>query len=227
MKVGNILNFIYDKLLSIVLIIVLLVAAYFIYDIWYVKFISSGDSYLAYKPDLEDPDKYKDLSKDCIGWITIDDTSIDYPIMQGPDNSKYLNMNPHGEYSLSGSIFLDYKNNKNFTDPYSLIYGHHMEGYQMFGALDRFADRKYFDTHLTGTLTANGKQMPIKVFSFTVTDANEKIIFDPTNHTGQLNWIRNNSKYFNSIPESSRIVALSTCKDPGTTERTIVFVYIL
>ena len=78
-----------------------------------------------------------------VGWIVVDDTNIDYPVMQGYDNSQYLNLDPYGEYSLSGSIFLDSRNSSDFTDPYSIIYGHHMEYGKMFGAIDDYLDDQY------------------------------------------------------------------------------------
>lgn len=42
-----------------------------------------------------------------VAWLTIDDTKIDYPVMQGKDNTEYLNKDPYGDYALAGSIFLD------------------------------------------------------------------------------------------------------------------------
>ncbi|MBR1845920.1 MAG: class B sortase, partial [Oscillospiraceae bacterium] len=63
--------------------------------------------------------------------------------MQGETNGKYLNTDPYGEYSLSGSIFLDSRNAGDFSDSYSLVYGHHMADGMMFGALDAFFDEGY------------------------------------------------------------------------------------
>ena len=66
------------------------------------------------------------LNKDVVGWITIFDTHISYPVVQGKDNQEYLNKDVFGKFSFSGSIFLDYRNACDFTDSYSIIYGHHM-----------------------------------------------------------------------------------------------------
>lgn len=78
--------------------------------------------------------------------MTIDDTNIDYPVMQGEDNNEYLNKDPFGNYALSGSIFLDRRNNPEFKDYYSLIYGHHMEHGMMFGAIDEYLNEDYFNS---------------------------------------------------------------------------------
>ena len=72
---------------------------------------------------------------------------------RGKENYEYLNKDPYGEFSLSGSIFLDARNDPDFKDDYSLIYGHHMEKGAMFGALDDFQDRAYFDQRRSGTVS--------------------------------------------------------------------------
>lgn len=226
-RVGNILNNIYDRIMVILFIILLLFSTYTLYDTYRVRYISSGGSYKVYKPDIEKPEAYKEISDECIGWITLNNSDIDYPIMQAKDNVKYLNTNPYGEYALSGSIFLDWQNKNDFSDKYNLLYGHKMSGNLMFGALSNWENKDYYDTHLDGTLTVNNTVYNIKVFAFVITDAKEKVFFDPTNHTNQYDLIKQNHKYFSEIPEESTIIALSTCRDPGTTDRTILFTYIM
>ena len=87
-----------------------------------------------------------------VGWLTVDGTSIDYPVMQGGNNLTFLNRNPYGEFSLSGSIFLDSRNSPDFSDEYSIIYGHHMAYGKLFGALDAFLDETYTSSHRSRTL---------------------------------------------------------------------------
>lgn len=60
-----------------------------------------------------------------MGWININDTPIDYPIMKGNDNEFYLTRDFNKEYLTSGSIFMDYRN-EGFQDRNTVIYGHHM-----------------------------------------------------------------------------------------------------
>ena len=92
------------------------------------------------------------LNKDVVGWITIFDTHISYPVVQGKDNQEYLNKDVFGKFSFSGSIFLDYRNACDFTDSYSIIYGHHMEYGAMFGDVVEFKNDDYFQEHKTGAL---------------------------------------------------------------------------
>ena len=143
-----------DRIVLIVSLLFFLICIYAMIDAVMVYYNANDQSVLKYKPQgKEDAAVLRELSEDAVAWLTVDGTNIDYPVMQGENNSEYLNKDPQGEFSLSGSIFLDSRNEKMFSDPYSLVYGHHMEYGAMFGSLDGYADREYFDAHRTGTLT--------------------------------------------------------------------------
>lgn len=125
----------------------------------YMVYTGANDSsILKFKPAAGNTEALRELSDDAVAWLTVDNTRIDYPVMQGKTNEEYLNKDPYGEFSLSGSIFLDSRNDKSFGDEYSLIYGHHMEYEAMFGALDGYAGKAFFDAHKTGTLTVENAQ---------------------------------------------------------------------
>ena len=215
-----------DKIVDIIFIFVLIIGLYYVYDSVIVYKNSSTNSVMAYKPSKDSNVVLKELSEDCVAWISIYDTKVDYPVMQGIDNNEYLNKDPYGAYSLSGSIFLDYRNDKEFNDIYSLVYGHHMSGGFMFGALDDFEKKDFFDNHREGELIVNNKYYKIETFAFVHTDANEGIIFNPDFEADRVEWIKRNSEIYYE-PSGSRIVALSTCKSPTSTLRTIVFVSII
>ena len=70
------------------------------------------------------------LNPDVCGWLTIDGTHIDYPLVQGATNMDYINRDVYGEFSLSGAVFLDSRSKADFSDGYSIVYAHHMEIYQ-------------------------------------------------------------------------------------------------
>ena len=78
------------------------------------------------------------INPEVFGWLNIPDTHIDYPLVQAEGNSKYVNTDVKGNFSLSGSIFLDCRNHKDFSDCNHIIYGHHMQKDAMFGELERF-----------------------------------------------------------------------------------------
>ena len=212
-----------DRILTVLLLIILFIGIWFAYDSYYVFNGSTLGDMASYKPSSgADAGIMKELSKDVVAWLTIDDTKIDYPVMQGSDNNEYLNKNPYGDYSLSGSIFLDSYNAPDFSDPYNLVYGHHMSGGYMFGALDKFKEQDYFDAHRTGKLiTTEGKEYQLEVFAFLKTDASKGEVFDLEAQYDRLGFIRYNSQIFEE-PQTYQILALSTCKSPLTTERTIL-----
>lgn len=229
-KFWNTLNNLYERLLIFVLIIVLLIVSYCMYDAWYLYEHTLDDSILKYKPN-EYSVKTDDspITEDMAAWITIDNTNIDYPVMQGSDNVKYLNTDPFGEYSLSGSIFLDSRNAPDFTDSYSLIYGHHMEYGKMFGALDDFLNRDYLKSHTVGTLIIGKnaeKTYSIEVFASMETNAAEEIAFTPGESAEISQYIKDIAKIYEA-ERSNRIIGLSTCAEGDTISRIIVFCYIL
>ena len=160
-----------------------------------------------------------------MAWLTIDGTPIDYPIMQGPDNFYYLNVDPLGNYSLSGSIFLDYRND-GFNDDYSVVYGHHMEHGLMFGALDMYSNIEYFYTHRTGKIIADGKEYDLNIFASGMINADDVLFTVPQGRDTALEHIRSVSNIF-AEPKGGRIVALTTCtSDPSSSERFVVFTEI-
>ena len=132
MKIINGLVKLFDKLINhivlIILLILLLYSGYALYDAYatYEK-AELSDEILQYRP--EENEKFslksiqKDINEDICGWIRIDNTNIDYPVVIGEDNSEYLNNDYKKEYSITGSIFIDYRNDRDFKDDYTIIYG--------------------------------------------------------------------------------------------------------
>lgn len=89
------------------------------------------------------------MNSDVAGWIRRPDTPIDYPVVYGSDNSYYLRHTLDGEYSIFGTIFVDYQNNRGFVDKNTVIYGHHFSHYDdtMLTTLDYYNDQSYYDAH--------------------------------------------------------------------------------
>lgn len=214
--------------------LLLLIMVWCTYDNWYVYSHTIDKGLLKYKPGTlenntaaaaDTPDDAA-VMPDMVGWIEIYDTTIDYPVVQGPDNVRYLNLDPFGGYSLSGSIFLDSRNDPAFTDDYSLIYGHHMEYGRMFGALDAFLDNDYLQQHRRGTLYIgkNGEEhRPLELFAAMQVSAQDTAVFDPGTEDIRQFIGRRTSTEVRSEP----ILALSTCSDSSAAARIIVLCYIL
>lgn len=217
-----------NRVVLIICLLLFFICVYAMYDAIMVYYNANDRSILKYKPHgKEDAGKLRELSEDAVAWLTVDHTNIDYPVMQGKDNAEYLNKDPYGEYSLSGSIFLDSRCNREFKDNYALLYGHHMDYGSMFGALDEFIKPDYFKKHKTGTLiTVGGDVYSIIFFAAVKAQATEKIIFDPphTNNQKILGYLKKHARIFEKPSDGeSKYIALSTCQSAENIERMIVY----
>ncbi len=86
-------------------------------------------------------------NEDVIGWIVIPDSEIDYPLLQGEDNEYYLNAAWDGTHNIAGSIFMECRNNTNFSDFNTIIYGHNMRNGSMFASLKDYSEQEYYEKH--------------------------------------------------------------------------------
>ena len=100
----------------------------------------------------------------------------------------------------------------------------------MFGALDEYLEKGYMESHESGTLTAGGERMRLRIFAVLEALATEGAVFAPTENDGEtLPYLKSRGKFIsekNWPKEGERVLALSTCKYPDTAERTIVFAAI-
>lgn len=231
-RVGNrILNII----VGILTLILFLYGAYCLWDTYVTArgaFIS--DDLLEYKPipgQEENPtlDELMAINPDVVGWLTVDDTHIDYPVVQGENDMEYINKDVYGEFALPGSIFLSCVNSRDFSDPYSLVYGHHMANGAMFGDIVEFVNKDYFDTHTTGTLYLPDETQGITLFACMQTSATDTVVYNPKAQqedvSGLLSYLEENAVQYRDIgvKKSDRIIGLSTCAEAETNGRVIVF----
>ena len=117
------------------------------------------------------------MNPDVCGWLTLDYTKIDYPVVQGTDNFEYLEKDVLGNPSVAGSIFLDAKSDRNFHDFYTVIMGHHMQGRKMFGDIDLYTDVSFFEKNTTGTLYVEGRILKLETVAILKADAYDKYVY--------------------------------------------------
>lgn len=210
-------------LINIFLVIVFLFSSYKIVE----KIISYKKADNVYKEiqkikdkNIEKNTETLDLSyinKDYRGWLNIDNTNINYPILQGKDNNYYLEKDINKNYLASGSIFLDFRNNK-FNDENTILYGHSMKNDTMFAQLDKFNEKEFFNENNKITiLTPKGKKLTYEVFSAYTTDLkdnyNETNFKTENEYRNFLNKIENKSivKSKLKVTPKDKILTLSTC----------------
>ena len=234
-----------DKILSFLAIILMVVMLSFGgYSLWDTYVTMSGaflkNDLLKYKPSLDNPEETRlslqelmAINPDTRAWITLDGTHIDYPMVQGKDDMEYVNKDVTCEFSLSGSIFLSAKNKADFSDPYMLTYGHHMDNGGMYGDVMKFIEKDYFDKHLTGHLfLPDGRARKLDVFAVIECDAYDQMIYRTDNKKGNVmelvEYLKNHATNFRDIgmKESDQIMALSTCVSLETNGRAVVMVRV-
>lgn len=231
-KTGKLIVRILDALLNaaigLVIALLLVISGYSLLDNHRLHTQARDETLLVYKPVLDqlEGDTAGVVTLDGqVAWICIDGSYIDFPVMQGKSNFEYLNKDPYGEYKLSGSIFLDYRNSGDLTDEFSMIYGHHMDHYSMFGSLDLFALDVYFDTHRMGWVATRDGVYDLELFAVVWGEADDWTIFNPKGRTTEdvLPYIQEHAVIFHEYVPGTRILALSTCAGATENSRLIVF----
>ena len=142
------------------------------------------------------------VNGDCIGWLSIDGTSISYPVMYTPSEpQKYLRRSFYGQYSQSGVPFLDGRRNLQNTN--LIIYGHNMKNGTMFADLKKYVNRDFLNAHRAVKFeTVDG------IRYFTVTEVLRTDITDA--------W------YDRITAEDGRQLILSTCYGSGKDGRLLI-----
>ncbi len=110
------------------------------------------------------------INPQVVGWITIQGTGIDYPIVQAEDNKYYLKHLFTGEENRAGCVFLDCDNARDFSDENSVVYGHYLNDGTMFSGLLKYKKQDYFDAHPTGWLVTPEGAYEVSFFSGFVSD---------------------------------------------------------
>ena len=175
-------------------------------------------------PTVEIPinfDYLKGENEDIIGWIVVDGTLIDYPILYDTTyNYYYLNHNYEGTSTGYGSIFVLGENAGDFTDFNTVVYGHNMLDGRMFAQLHRFRDKNFFDSHGQIIVYTPERQLTYQVFAayrrdnldiIANTDFSTKALIDEYIESV---YAQTDLAQFNpalEVTSSDRIITLSTC----------------
>lgn len=158
-----------------------------------------------------------EINPDCVAWIQIDGTEINYPVVQGTDNQYYLKHLFEGKWNSSGCIFLDSRVAEDLSDRHSIIYGHYMKNGSMFSGLTKYKEQQYYEAHPSGYLLMPDENYTIEFFAGYVASANaDAWNLDFESDEEYMAWIDRaiEQSCFESPVRpvaDSRIVTLSTC----------------
>ncbi len=166
-------------------------------------------------------EKLKDINDDTIGWIYVDGTNIDYPIVQGEDNDYYLNHSFYRESNSNGWIYMNYKNSSDFSDQNTIIYGHNTNGRTMFSDLKKIYDRELDSKNIK--IYLEDDILTYQIFSIYLVDSNDSLSISKYVSDISINEFIKRSKIdFNiDVNDDDKILTLSTCHNV-TDKRIIV-----
>ena len=181
-----------------------------------------------YFPDVEvDFSALTAESPDIVGWLWIPDTDINYPLVRGADNDRYLYTTYNGIRNSAGSIFMDYRNAAALTDANTVIYGHNMKNGSMFGKLKQYAEQEFFDEHRVFYIFTPSATYKYTCFSAYVTDTGSRsysLAFDTSALPDYIDFACASSQVrADLVPAADdRLVMLSTCTSRVQNERFVV-----
>ncbi len=224
-KAIDIFSGLIDWVFIIFFLIVLLFACYAIYDS--MKVYDEADLpevVMEHVEKKEDGSREIDFASliagnpDTAAWLVLDDMNIDYLVMHHSDNTYYLDHGYDNKYLSSGMLFVDYRNGRNWDEDYILIYGHNMNGDMMFGPLNKFHEKDFFESHRTGKLYTPNGNFSLEVIAETVTDKDDASVYGVPNLKNDLPQVksyineRTNQRREADVASATKIIALTTCR---------------
>lgn len=178
--------------------------------------------------------KLKERNPDTKGWIYLNDTNIDCPIVQR-DNDYYLHRDFDGNYLFDGTIFIDENNLHPFHEFNTVIYGHRMSSGAMFHDLKYYEEKEFFDAHKIIIIETPEQSYDLHVIAFCREDTDSKIYetqFEPVFYDAAqnqkafteadfVNLIKDKALILSDEPfsEEDNFVTLSTCVYSAGDER--------
>ncbi len=175
-----------------------------------------------------DLEALREVNPDVVGWITVPESQINYPLMQGTDNEFYLKHTWEKTPNASGSIFIEHQNSPDLTDFNTIVYGHNMNNGLMFGSLSSFANSHYRTLRPYVYLVTDQGVYRYEVFSFyraAVDGFTYNLSFqqDSTKIEFLMESKRSSLEETGVVPEpTDRILTLSTCAGGGYSHRWVV-----
>lgn len=175
-----------------------------------------------------------EVNTDLYAWIRIPNTMVDYPIAQyqGNDDTYYLDHNMYKEWAFAGCIYTEKANNKDFSDPNTILYGHNMLNGSMFRELHNFRDTEFFNKNQYIYVYLPDRTLTYQIFSaYEYDDRHILNSFDFTDKKvfqEYLDYAQNpvSSMMYNkrdlNVTADDKIITLSTCLGDIKTSRYLV-----
>ncbi len=219
------------NVITVCLIGIILVSGYKIgKTMWEYHVAKSAYTNISEKTAKVDPKQFtgvvdwkalKKVNPDVQGWLYQKGTVINYPVVQGTDNDTYLHTRFDKQWSGGGTLFVDYRMEKDFKGFNSIIYGHHMKDGSMFRSIRGYTKEDgYYDKHKTLELATPHGNYHLVVFSAFITKATDedtyKMTYDEAEKQAYIDraWERSElpiTRDSVDVTKNDRLVTLSTC----------------
>jgi len=168
--------------------------------------------------------KLLQINDQTVGWLTVKNTKINYPVVQAKNNSYYLNKNFYKETDYNGWVFMDYRNDSEDFDDNTIIYAHNRYASGvMFGTLENISKKSYYTNNNNLYITFNSlyKEYTWKIFSFYGIDVTSDYLIttflddEDEQKVNFFNMLKDRSEYdFGvTLDKDDKILTLSTCLD--------------
>ena len=165
---------------------------------------------------------------DIVAWLELPGTIIDYPVVQADDNSYYLRRLIDGTHHRFGTLFVDYRNAADFSDPNTIIYGHHIHAGDMFFVLENYSDQAFYDEHPYAFLYTPDVTYRVDFFAATVSESESppRLSFESGEDLAAYAAKLKERSSFESrieVGTADRVLTLYTCDDAFDDARNYVF----
>lgn len=176
-------------------------------------------------PLVQDFSKLIEINPDTVGWLTVNNTKVDYPIVKTVNNDYYLNKNFYKRTTAAGWLFMDYRNNIDTLSKNTIIYGHSaVKNSLMFTTLKTAINEDWYKNPDNQIITFNTlySNMKWQIFSIYATEPTFNYIdtdfFNKKSFEDFIKKIKDKSVYDFGVDvnASDNILTLSTCYENGT-----------
>ena len=221
--------------LEVCLAVVFLFSSYMAYQAWYMykeadtEYEEITETVIIRKEthnvndtavEIDDSVDFKaleEINPDIVAWITLEDSMINYPVVQGEDNAYYLEHLFTRKVNHLGCVFMDYRTAADFSDYHTPLYAHHSQNGAMFAGIEKYKAQSFYETHKKIRLQTPAGEYTLEPYTGLVLNA--EVDFLQLNFNSPEEFVRyanqwNNDSTFASgitITEDDRIVTLITC----------------
>lgn len=174
------------------------------------------ESSLLFEFTPNDFSSYLSTNPDFTGWLSIDETAIDYPVVRGRDNEFYLDHDFYREKHPFGAIFMDHRNIGNGQDNHTIIYGHYTPNGHMFADLEKYLSEDFFNANRTITFRDIYAERTYEIFSVHVAPADAYFINESFRNPDMTDYLIDlNERSFHQadteFTDDTRLLTLISC----------------